>query len=992
MAASLFLKDHAALKSFAGEVARHPLSEGDASRFVVVCERKEDMLAVRAMLAHHVARARQSDSKILAGVTMYTLDSLAEMLMKALSLGQKSLSSEHVEAFRRPFLDVVTQEKLLRVLLLRLRFPASDALSTAKQILTLVDVAFPEGENLFGLLLETQRLEKGPQGKQRQLTEAAFKQILCAYQGARALLPQFSRLQTFVLDYLESDFRDHVLAAARGQQDSMPTPSGVGFGPSVNSSLSPNAAPSSVALPPKILRSHLLWFAAPEYGNPAISPLGYRPGNFQSALVDSFRDAIFFARKHLSNSSWTTWHARCFLSTAEKSETAALSHVEARILTPRRHLWKQAQLRLEQAPAAGELLLLADFPLDEQRAFDSLASGPQPLHEEVLEHFAKSVSAPPEQGPQSSRVHQHSQDEKHTEVNSGEAGLAWQAINRTLQEHWDDLAEGVSLLDLFASELPATARAYGLSYVGANDAEFLETWKSYCLGETVRVGEPHPLSALPRALSFFPNEQQPKRIVALGRPHAPRSPSFIVKILNDAMAALRAKGVVIELPATDESYRGFYLWLAQLGIPLEFWIAGLDEFEAFPEFLSHKKGVRVTTDTRAPEWVGKETLASLPSLVDENWPKRLTKANAPKDKHHNAAALASSTGLSITQFERYVDCPQKFYLVDILNLNETEEPFASPPPKETGIAVHRVAEQFVSLYKLVGSEAEVIAEKNALRIPYLQAVKSLLANPHFLVNAPAEEWLETLGTLSNKHIAAGERAVAQVFVADIVSTLFSPSYEGPSRLRRLLIEETTKRAFLRLVLTDLTRLIATPDLQPGGFPEVRVDLSLGGLTLRGRVDRVDFSPRGYHIIDYKTSKVRRTEGKLVLFPEDAKSDKVRLSVQGALYTLAWCRTHTEHPVADFTLYRLKNLDEDVDVFMSADFGKETATLQSALYARLEETYGAIAESLAAGRFPATPRAPSVCAHCPALHTCPTPRANETQRANAMQRPSSEGFL
>ena len=287
--------------------------------------------------------------------------------------------------------------------------------------------------------------------------------------------------------------------------------------------------------------------------------------------------------------------------------------------------------------------------------------------------------------------------------------------------------------------------------------------------------------------------------------------------------------------------------------------------------------------------------------------------------------------------------------------------------------MHRVAEQFVSLYKLVGHQSVEVPQKNTHRVRYLQAVKSLLSDPVFLVQAPPSAWLDAWGALTKEHVGEPFENVAQGFVADITSTLFSPGDEGPSELRHLLMQETVKRAFLRLVITDLARLAATPELQPGGFPEFRVELQLGGLSLRGRVDRVDFSPRGYHIIDYKTSKVRRTEVKLVLLPQEAVNDKARLSVQGALYTLAWCRSHEEHPVADFTLYRLKNLDEDADVFLSADFDGQAVDRRSATYSQLEATYERLASNLSAGRFPANPRSASVCLYCPAFHVCPKPR-------------------
>ena len=145
------------------------------------------------------------------------------------------------------------------------------------------------------------------------------------------------------------------------------------------------------------------------------------------------------------------------------------------------------------------------------------------------------------------------------------------------------------------------------------------------------------------------------------------------------------------------------------------------------------------------------------------------------------------------------------------------------------------------------------------------------------------------------------------------------------------------------------------------------------MRLKGRVDRVDFSARGYHIIDYKTSRVPRSESKMVLFPSEARTDRVKLSVQGAVYALAWAARAPDHPVADFSLYRLKNLDPEADVMLRTQFGESPFTRGSPAEERMRETYEPIAERLAHGHFAAKPLHSGVCAFCPATHACPVPR-------------------
>lgn|GEM_PF-6662199 len=955
LASSLFLCDHEALTRFAGLVSNRDPARGDAEGFVVVCERKEDLLAVRAMIAHHVHT--QVPGSSIAGVTMYTLDALSETLMKSLALTPDAgLLSPTLKAdFRKPFLDVVTQEKLLRVLLLRLRFPAGDALSTAKQILTLLDVPFPEGENLFTLLLETQRLELGQGARETKLTETAFKQILCAYQGAQNLFPHFSRLQRLVFDYLETDFRAHVrqLAGAIGSE---------GDAGGTNAAIGPGGL---LAFPRKFLNSHMLWCASPEYGDPARRKEGYRPGNFQKFIVNGFRDALFFARECLSPDGAETLHARCYLSTADPKRSHALAHVEARVVAPRRRLWEEATRHCNTPAASGrELVLLADFPLDEERLYHARAHGTHALHEEVLTAFATGNLTPAEIGEEN----------------------AWNELVKDLNSRWDDLSEAVSLLDYFSRDLEATAHAYGLTVLSARDRDFLELWKSHCIGESARVGDAHPLSLLPRALSYFAVDKAPESIVALGPPHASRAPSFIVKILNDTLAALAKKGTEVELPANDESYRGFYLWLASLGVPLQFWIPSLSAFQGFPEHLSHKHGVRITTDAIRPAWRTRGALATALErtaqeasgglaadmrVSDTRWSEHLS---ASKDAKRGAGALT----LNITQFERYVECPLKFYLVDVLRLQQNSEDFTTPPPKETGEAVHRVAEYFVSLYKLVGTDKETLHEANAARVRYLARMRAIVESPEFLVDAPREMWEEVFLRETRAVVGASHRDFLYPTVRDFVTALFVPSFTSPSVLRMQLTVELVKRAFLRLLITEHRRLSEDPALEVGGFPEQTVELALAGVRLRGRVDRVDFSPRGYHIIDYKASKVAKTHTKLALFPADCTSDSVRLSVQGALYSLAWAALRPESPVADFSLYRLKNLDPDVDVMLCSTFAESPFFRGSPSEERMRETYEPIADRLAHGNFDARPLHKNTCSNCPGYHTCAVPRAREVR--------------
>jgi DNA helicase-2/ATP-dependent DNA helicase PcrA len=151
----------------------------------------------------------------------------------------------------------------------------------------------------------------------------------------------------------------------------------------------------------------------------------------------------------------------------------------------------------------------------------------------------------------------------------------------------------------------------------------------------------------------------------------------------------------------------------------------------------------------------------------------------------------------------------------------------------------------------------------------------------------------------------------------------------------------------------LRRFVATP--AEDGRTVVAVERSfsvrIGPDTVRGRFDRVDTSPEGAVITDYKSSDVRE--------PRRA-AEKARDSLQLQLYALAWQAETGELPAA-----------VELHFLESGLVGRVTP--DEARLDRAKRALGEAAEGIRSGRF--TPRpTPIACGYCPYREICPSSAA------------------
>lgn len=926
---SLFLCEWEALTAFARRYCAEPFS-----RWTVVCERKEDLKAVRAQLAYAISSAcgfaADAADGIIAGLSMFTLDGLAERMASTLAGSPLGSLPESLHAYlRQPYLDVVTQERVVEQILVLSGYAGSDTLPLAKQILALCDVTWPADENLLTTLQRTQR---------ERLDETTLARWLATSQGAAWVLARNCRLQRLVADYFETPlFREHLALAA---------------------SIRPSADSPQPWFPRSLLQGHLLWIAAPTFEEHAASGkvLSSRPGNFQSSLVDGFRNAVFALHDHLAQAASGRDWIQPTLTFSRLQDPPAGARRSFRV-----HGSLDALARsLDEACAADDAyVILADLDLRVFRAASRDASGRYAVSKRDLRvalTAARDVSAV-------------------------------SPIAATLEAATARAAEGAeeiwSLLEAELSEgLTAVFAAYGIAPLAR-----LEVLERIAANEEMALGDGPLVEGADRALSFFPSQAVPETCVLIGPPHAARAPSFHVRLLNGVIGDLRRSGVEIDWIASETAYLGFWAWLAAYpGLSLRFELLPAHRLEEFPPALAPHSLADVARPIIPPR--------PDPLLPLSRWLEELERASAgfvpDWIDRYGYARHRSPDGrlaLAMTRLERYLECPLRFLFTEVGGASEDSLPTTAvllAERRTLGLAVHRAAESFLTRFLALFGRDSV-----ALQLEALAELKRLLDNaPAFLEPEPGR-WVDViLEPLKADVPSAWRPGALRETLTEVAAQIFFPPHAvdvgGDKRLTdhvRYRIQETAKRAFLRLVGVERERLgrwAGVDESDPFHHrwrlvaAEMPVELTLGPLKLSGRIDRVDSDPDGLHIIDYKTSRPPQKERQLILEPLDAVKGSA-FSAQGALYALALAesgRSGTRaEPIRRFSLYRLKGLDDAAPALLTHEF---PGGLQygNPLHLSLRDGYGRIADRLERGDFRPKPLGAEICRRCELRNACP----------------------
>ncbi|MEN9824746.1 MAG: hypothetical protein RI953_491 [Pseudomonadota bacterium] len=935
-AQGFLLAEHPVFESLA-QVLLDSTSKGSNKRWTIVCERKEDLLAVRTQI-FSLLRQKQSDAapetqlKQWAGISLYTPDTLVRNFCLTLSHNSPNLVGQTAHRLLNlPFIDIVEQEKLIRLLLLRLGYALSDVAPLAKQILTLADTPLPADESFLSLLLEVQS-QTHSHKTISDIPDNSLRTICVAYQLAQKILSSYCRLQSFVSDYWNPTFKQNLQSKLEGDPDF-----------------------NDFLLPGKFLSDSLLWFAAPEYARNSTNT--YRPGNFQAAYVDALRDGLFQFRqlwqKHFSLENHTWW-SRNSIETTEitTDKKKARIHVLGSYSAMVWHfneIAKNAEARTQ--------FLLADLETRLMNVVRSDGSGIHGLTPHDFDHKGQSqFNAEEWKDPAAQRVEE---------------------LKEEFQKFWDKLEVHREMIHqaLDQYELSPSIRQHGVTF------ELM--LHRFFDSETFTFAITDLLAQLPPALALLPCLEVPQKIVVLGAPHSTTAPSFHLRLLNSVFHLLRSKQVALDPIASEESYRGYWQSMLTRDAEIVFLVRNFKDLEDFPEYSRQwflpPEEIRLWTGPLSPVSSFEKWLGEAHKLQDQQWARLLKHQPTPDGRHQ----------VSVTAFEDFVECPLNYYWEKLHGIGQDSTSALQPDALIAGQRAHAIAETFVqalrqiSLLENSSSAIDSVAWMNFL----LKIRDRFLGSREFLA-IDIDEWTNAfVHALELANLPAPQAIRAQAMVNELAEIVFSVGKEPEeamlSALKRRLVRESVRRALWKLVhcelIVDEAKLMGTANTIRAAFIEKPIQYDIHPkLTLTGRIDRVDTHPDGDRIVDYKTSKVSKKDPALVLDPRLVKSTN-KLSVQGGIYSLAWAQKNALdlegaederiRGVSAFTLVRLKTMDLERNPFSTFTFDTPLVFKDDA-FESLHREYSKRAEALINGDFSPRPLTNNVCLWCALQDVCP----------------------
>ncbi len=909
---SMFLCEHKAIQEFAKNFSSH-FKKNYTMQWSIVCDRKEDIITVLNQFINEIEKKMQnnkSHSQALFGISMYTLDNLAKNFCATFSATtNKNIVKEIPLFISKPYLDVISQEHLIENILNFYGYTGNDSLPIAKQILSLIDIPWPDSFSFAQLIISTQNKENIK--TVQEINEKALRQILASYQYAKYELENYSRLQSLVKDYLQGNYIEHLNKESNNQ---------------------------NLILPNKFLKGNILWISAPEFLNyhqkdaktnlENLSETTIKPGNFQRFFVDEFKKSILITRKIFNTAESSFITSRTIVSESSNEINLDKNHIHYYVAENHHCYSKKIEDAIKEKSV---LCLLADFDPGKFREIRPDAAGTYPITNQFLKEWEKC-------------------NLEFTDA---------QEIYPQIDSYFEKFLEQLSLVgnELRLQEI---GKQYSLEVKSKNEGFILQLFQKYIERERVHIGYQHPIQSCPKALSFFASNQLPNKIIAIGRAHAPTGSSFHVKVLNNAISILRKQGVSIDLPASEMMYRGFWKNIANLGIPLEFWLDNSFELNNFPNYLIpkgniHKFGVTFP-NSNPSHLIEKFRIGN--EILFPQWKDYLPDPNQR---------------ISITSFERYITCPLQFFLSDIIGIKKEEDESLTVDNLEIGSKMHFIAEQLIT--RLVTTIGNKDYRKIMLPI-FSDIIDSLKIETHFL-SSNKNLWLQIIQNIIEKSDNQFKLEIKNSFFEAIENLWQTKQNEMKSHFAITQEREILKRTFFRFLQIEKhlsedlqNRLTAIERERP-------VSLELGDLIFSGKIDRIDAAENGLRIIDYKTSNIPKAEKKLSLFPSELNEVKTsKLSAQGALYCLAWAQQmlsdeedHCRSNIKLFSLYHLKNLDENANPILSYEFS-QAMVKDDFIFNKLTAEYTEYAIRLKQGDFYPKPIKKNTCEFCDFKPLCP----------------------
>ena len=881
----LFLCNHPSLQNAAKRIAQ-------GQTLVVVCERKEDVPQVRAQLFYEVSQLQPGlvNQGVLPGVTTYTLDKLCAVLCAWFAQNQefdnetKTLFSEKWD-FKRPYLDVVNQEAVALTTLWQVGYTGGDARALGKQLVTLLDAPLPVDMNFMDLLLQAQSGGKRTiqQGGPGSWSETPLKQLCACFLILKSSFLTFNRFQELAKHYFPGLFHEHLQSRTLDKI--------TGF--------------------QKFIQAHILWVHAPCYLN-HLSQEPVTPGNFQAMWVNEVRGALSQVHHTSAKGSWESVQI-CLQN--------KLDHKNTKKQPPNQAYHQQCQFnyhvlgnlealknQCEQWQNQGltdTCLLLGDFDLARLRACDLDARGAF-TWTPALKALAR----------------EHLQAKK-------ESPLAEQ-----LQQITTTLAAHLKVIDLQGAL--GICRQFQLSW--ASPEQVLDAALAQA---AVQVTKGTFLDSWAKPLQLFACARKPRHLVVCGRAHASRAASFHVGLLNDAIAFLRVSGVGLEPIAPDFMYRLFWQHLCEEVDEISFLLPYSAEIDEFPPELKPLSSSQIKDESSILNT--KSFIELLPQDADGCYfiedPKWFEVVNL-----WQPTSKAPHT-LAVTQLEKYMGCPLRFYLSSCAQTDPPQEALLVPHGAAAGARVHRVAQ-------VVGERAAWLRGAWAPEQikSFLDDVAARLSDPGIVALLDKQNWkiktLEIIENLLPKITHEAADTWAQEW-ADAVfdAAAHQPLNQGEQNPLPLALEIAMARRCIGRICAFLG---ATPGWEHHltWETERNVSLILEDVVIAGRIDLLmGFSTddaRSLHIIDYKLkttpAEVHKIKEKDPQAPTVSCDPASPLwSAQAALYGAALLEEQQQVSdlvtLGSFTLCYLKSPTEESNTNPQNSLGQGRRGRVSDVYTR-----------------------------------------------------------
>jgi RecB family exonuclease len=290
----------------------------------------------------------------------------------------------------------------------------------------------------------------------------------------------------------------------------------------------------------------------------------------------------------------------------------------------------------------------------------------------------------------------------------------------------------------------------------------------------------------------------------------------------------------------------------------------------------------------------------------------------------HARAIAALQTLSPTQLENFGECPQKFFMKQILGARDLDDPEMEMQinHRDKGTLDHRILERFY------------------------QDIK-----PNALAEAMA-----ALPIVPGSMIESLERIVDDEF--DRFDEKIPP-FNPPMRRIERTATKRLLRQFIAADLSDLDALSLLPASFEHKFGPFVIDVEGTPLRVEGKIDRIDEGGGAYRIIDYKSGKGAR-HVKL--------GDKIDRGVRLQLALYAMAVASSFHADAARVSGAIKPISGQ---FKASDFAFELAEKETGL----SETLAIFVAAIRRGDFPAFPNEKdsdyNACKYCPVNHSCRT---------------------